>query len=275
MQLTYSQTPDAYAEGDLADSGPHDIVSTIAETDTTIEPGLVVVRGTDPDRQAQLPESTGADADAIHDGTATVALGQTITSFNGTIGNDLLAVPLLPVLTIASHADIAAGNWVLTYEDPDGVLRTLTVATTTDTGATGTGTYAMRRAISLVQPATDGTGGTFTVGTAAGGALGGETIGVAVRTHKARRDGASANCEDYEDESRMPVCRAGRIAVKPENAYRAGDRVFVRVTAGASERLGAIRVGDSDSGDCLEWAGARMVSSGAGGTIGVMQVLGR
>lgn len=280
MQLSYTQHPDAFHEGSPADTGPSDDMSCVVDEANGIEPGLVVFRtdATVAPGQAtpvRLPPALpAADPDSIIEAHATVAGATTFSGadLNGVIGGALISPARKLTLTVGSHGDIAAGNWILTYEDRFGVERADTFTTTENTGVTGTTAHAARRAISLLQPAMDGTGGSFTVGTSATVELGTEVLGVAVRTHKGRPSGVAANNELYENEERILVRKAGRIAVACENAFRPGDRAFVRVIAGGSERRGAIRVATTDSGDCVEWSRAHFVTGGSAGEIGILEV---
>ncbi len=162
MQTSYTQDPAVAFPGQPADIGFKDDISTIVEEASGIAPGLVVVRGTDPDRQAALPSAAFTDA---------------------------------------------------------------------------------------------------------------EVLGVSLRTHKARSDGAVADNENYEDESRMPVRRRGRVWVVVENAFTAGASIFGRHTAGAGGSvIGRVRVTDNDTNTCSAVAGARLVTSGGAGELGLLEL---
>lgn len=65
MQTSYSDDPAIGYPGQPADSGYKDDVSRIVDETDGIAPGLVVVRGTDPDTQASLPGSGSTAADVV------------------------------------------------------------------------------------------------------------------------------------------------------------------------------------------------------------------
>jgi len=97
-------------------------------------------------------------------------------------------------------------------------------------------------------------------------------LGVSVRTHKARADGAVADNENYEDKASMPVRRRGRIWVVVEDAFTAGAAVFVRHTAGgAGEVPGNFRT-DDDTAAASDITGARFVTSGDAGALGLIEL---
>lgn len=98
-----------------------------------------------------------------------------------------------------------------------------------------------------------------------------EFAGFSVRRHKARPDLAVADNEDYQDEESIPIRRNGRLKVEVEDAFSVGDPVFVRHTAPAAETLGAVRT-DADVDEADQVAGARFVSEGGAGDIGVIEI---
>lgn len=98
-----------------------------------------------------------------------------------------------------------------------------------------------------------------------------EVLGITVRTHHARLDLSSTGTENYEDEASIPVRRKGRIWVEIEDAFEAGDPVYVRFTAPGTEQIGAIRT-DADTANAVLVAGMRIVSSGAAGALGIVEV---
>lgn len=274
MQTTYTSEPAVAFPGMPADSGFKDDISTIVEETGGIEPGLVVVRGTGGDNTARLPPATAADLDSIKTNIASTAGVQnfTVADFNGAIGDDRIYPPAKISLVLSSHADWNATNATIVYEDQDGVRQTETLAIPDNGNATVTTTGYASRVISLSIPAQAGAGGTATLGTSASVTIGGaDVLGVSIRTHHARRDSGVADTEVYEDETTMPVRRKGRVWVTVENAFEAGDRVFVRTVAGVGEQLGALRT-DTDAGDAVPWTGGRLMSSGSAGDLGILEV---
>ena len=278
MQLTYSQDPSAAYPGTPADDGFKDDVRFVVEETNGIEPGLVVMRGTGGAKTARLPPAVAADVDAIATTTATAASPQTLDDsgeLDGTIGLGLISPPSKISLIMDSDTDWDATTATIVYRDENGVQQTESLAIPDGGNATVKTVGYASYVESLVIPAQTGTGGSFTVGI--GGVddrtlAGGDVLGVAVRQHKARLDNSASDAELHEDESVMPVRRKGRIWVTVENAFAAGDRPLVRVVATGSEDLGAIRVDDDDSNDCIPWSGARLMSSGSAGELGLLEV---
>lgn len=99
-----------------------------------------------------------------------------------------------------------------------------------------------------------------------------DVLGVSIRTHKARSDGALVDNEVYEDDTPMPVRRRGRVYVTVEDAFVAGQQAYARHTAGAGgSDPGAFRT-DDDTATASVVNGARFMSSGGAGEIGVLEV---
>lgn len=281
-QSTFSANPAVALPGMPADVGLTDDISTIVGEAAGIEPGLFVVRGGTGDERppiAALPGGTGgaiaADVDAIVTTHATAASIQTLTvaDANGAVGDDEISPPKKLAFVLSSHANWDATTAVITYEDENGIQQSENLAIPDTGGVTLTTTGYASRFISLVIPAQSGTGGSYTVGTAASATLAGsEVMGVSVRTHHARLDLASSGTDTYEDETSMPVRRQGRIWMVIENAFKAGDRVFARAVATGAEKLGAARVADTDSGDAIAVPGASMFTSGDAGALGIVEL---
>jgi len=275
MQTTYSQDPTAAYPGMPADTGFKDDISCVVEETNGIEPGLVVMRGTGGDKTARLPPAVAADADSLKTNIGTTAGVQTFTGadFEGAIGTGLISPPAKIDFILDSHTDWDATTATLIYEDENGVQQTESLSIPDGGNTTLTSTGYASRVVSLSIPAQTSTGGTATLGTSASVSLdGGDVLGVSVRTHKARQDFSSSDAENYEDEAAMPVRRKGRIYVEVENAFAAGDYPLVRVVAAGAEKLGAIRVGDTDGGDCVVWTKARLLTSGSAGALGLLEI---
>jgi hypothetical protein len=240
-----------------------------------LEPGLVVMRGAGGDMTARVPPAVAADADALKTNIGSTAGVQTFTGadFNGVIGTGRISPPARLDLILSSHANWDATSATIIYEDEHGVRQTESLAIPDGGGATVSTTGYASRIVSLAIPAQAGTSGTATLGVSATRTLaGGDVLGVAVRTHKGLVAPASDDNEVYEDGSELPILKEGFVYVLCENAYEAGDRPLVRVVATGAEKLGACRVGDTDSGDCIAWPDARFESSGSAGTYGLLYV---
>lgn len=274
-QTTYTEAPERAYPGGLADDGAHDIDTAIVDEADGIAPGLVVLRTSNGDRAAGFPASIGADADAIKTNIASAAAPQALdtSDFNGAIGAGRIFPPALIDLALSNHTDWDATSATLEGLDENGLPVSETLSIPNGGNATVTSTKYYSRVTGLTIPAQTGTGGTAQLGVSASRTLdGGDVLGVSVRTHKALASQSPDDNEVYEDEDPMPVLKQGRINVVVENAFRAGDQVLVRLVATGDERLGSVRVHDTDSGDCVPWRRARLLNSGGAGELGRLDV---
>lgn len=277
-QTTYTEAPERAYPGDLADDGAHDIETVIVDEADGIAPGLVVLRTPNGDRAAGFPASIAADADAIKTNIGSTAGSQALDAddFNGVIGSGRIFPPSTIALALSLHADWNATTATLEGLDENGLPVSESLSIPDGGNATVTSENYYSRVTGLTIPAQAGTGGTAQLGTTADRTLdGGDVLGVSVRTHKALAAQSLNSNEVYEDEDPMPVLRQGRINVTVENAFRAGDRVLVRLVAGVGETLGAVRVHDTDGGDCVPWGHARLLNSGGAGELGRLDVRAR
>lgn len=97
-------------------------------------------------------------------------------------------------------------------------------------------------------------------------------LGIAAHTHAYPIADLSGADDGVEDGAQLNVVSFGDIVVTPENTVSAGDQAYMRVTAGAEEQVGAIRGGDSDSGDCVRIP-AFFVTAGDSSTPAVLHVM--
>lgn len=267
-QTSVTFSPPRAVAGMLADSGPVDIISARVDADAGIAPGLVVCRTSGGDKAAGFPSSIALDADAILVAFATALAIQTIdTEADGVIGLGRITPARKITVARSSNANQDAVTAVLSYMSA-GVLLTQNLAFADAGNDSFTSTFDADRFVSLVIPAQSGTGGTTTIGVAAATELtASDVLGVSVVDSSKTLETVLSqdNNEVYEDQTVMPTLRKGRIFVVCETAFRAGDVPYVRLVATGDEKLGAVRAGNSDSGDCLPWRDARFVSSGAAG----------
>lgn len=279
-QTSFSASPAVAFPGMPADTGFTDDISAIVESADGLEPGLVVFRGgTRTERPPiAVPAPTAAaaaDVDAIKTNIGSTAGVQNFTTadFNGATGAGRISPAAKIDLVLSNHADWDATNATIVYEDQHGVRQTETLAIPNGGNATVSTTGYATKVISLSIPAQSGTGGTATLGTSASKSLAGaDILGISLRTHRTRLDLSSSGSEVYEDESSIPVRRRGRVWVTVENAFEAGDRPLVRMVATGDEKLGAIRVGDTDSGDAVYLPSAEMVTGGGAGDLGILEI---
>ncbi len=279
MQTIFAENPTVAYPGMDADSGLKDDRTVIVDETIGIEPGLAVMRGTSGDRTARLPPAFAADDDAIIPAHATAAADLTLDTsaageLDGTIGIGRIFPPSRLELVVSAHANVDLTNWPLVFEDEHGVRKTYYFPVPDGGGVTLRTPDFVSRVISLFQPTQSGIGGSFKLGTTTDRAIGLRDLqGICVRTHKTRQDMSASNNEVYEDESEALARRFGRIYAAIENAFSAGDALFVRCTAAGAEKRGAFRVGDSDGGDCaLVTVGMRLRNSGGAAGYGVIEV---
>jgi hypothetical protein len=275
-QTTVTSSPSRALAGALDATNPHEIVSTCVDVTAGIAPGLVVLRTEGGDSAAGFPSSIGADDDAILTALATAAAIQTLDAeADGVIGTGRIWPPAKLSVTRSAHADQNAVTAVLSYLDENGLPRSENLAFADAGGDSFTSAYYASRFVSLVIPAQAGVGGTTQIGITADRTLdGGDVLGVSVLdvAKTLEVSPSSWNNEVYEDATQMPALRKGRINVTVENAFRSGDCPLVRFVAAGAEKLGAIRVHDTDGGDCIAWRRARLMSSGSAGEVGILEV---
>lgn len=282
MQTSVSSTPEKGLPGGQVDADdPIDADSFRVAESGGIAPGLAVVRavssGSPVDGAARKAPAFVADDDAIIASHATVAAPTTISGagLDGVIGQGRIYPPsLVEVVIGGTVADVAAGDWKMVYEDADGVLREDYFTSVLNAGGTFVSKYFVSRFISLFQPTQDGATATFKVGTTTRRAIGKrDGLGISMHSHKALEvTPASSDNEVYEDKSTMPVGKKGKFWVTVENAFLAGDAPFVRCTATGGEVAGAIRVTDTDSGDCAQLLHARLLTGGSAAGLGQLEV---
>jgi hypothetical protein len=279
MQTSYTQDPAVAYAGMPADDGFKDDLSTVVADTAGIDPGLVVVRGLEGDKTSRLIPAVAADVDGIIATPVAASAGAPVVvaagdpEVDGALGAGPYILPKKITVALNSHANWDASTGSITYEDQDGVQQTEALAIPDAGNVTLTTTGFARRFVSITIPIQAGTAATFTMGVSAAASVGGgDVLGVSVRTHKARSDFSASDAQKYLDEEVMPVRRKGRVWVTVENAFEAGDMPLVRGIAAGAEKLGAIRVGDTDSGDCFPWTRARLLTSGSAGALGLLEI---
>lgn len=273
----YTSAPAKAYPGLLADDGPHDIGSVSVDAATAVPPGVLVMRTSGGDYAGDVPPAAVvADVDAIKTNIASSLALQSLATgdFNGVIGAGRISPPAKIQLVLNNNANWDATVATLSGLDENGipVSESLTIPDTGNTTLTSTRFYS--RVTGLAIPAQSGVGGSATLGTSASVTLdGGDVLGVSLREHHARAVPSETDNELWDDGAEMPVLRHGRVYVKMENAFRAGECPLVRTTAGVGEQRGAFRgTGDSDSGDAIPFRRARCLNSGAANEYAVLDV---
>lgn len=276
-QTTVTAVPTNLLEGQLSDGFKfNDTNDVVVDQATSIAPGLVILRSSGGDRAGVLPPAVAELVSSIKTAfdSTTGVQNFTTTDFNGSIGSGRISPPAKVELVFNSHANWDATTATLTGLDENGVPISDTIAIPDAGNATVKSSKFFSRVLTLSIPAQSGTGGSATFGTSADVSLdGGDVLGISVHTHKALATPAEDLNEVYEQHMTMPVLKHGRIGVKCENAFRAGDVAMVRVASGTGTQLGAIRAHDADSSTCVPCRRMRFVTSGSAGTVGELEVV--
>lgn len=276
-QTSMQASPDKGSPGLIAygDSVNLDIISTLVEDTADIAPGLCVVRGIGGDRTARLPLAVAADVDSLIvtlPSSGIQVVYDSAGEFDGAVSLGRLYQPKRVVLVLDAQADWDATTATLVYEDENGLRVTELMSIPNGGNATVTSDGFASAVISLTVPAQTGAGGSATLGNNAEASFNGslDVLGISVLTAKTISSSSSDN-ENYEDEDQMPVLKEGCVWVECETDFEAGQQALVRSIAGGSG-LGAIRAGDTDSGDCFAWERARFRTSGSAGELGVLEL---
>jgi len=192
---------------------------------------------------------------------------QTISgaALNGATGTGTLRQARTVTVTLSSHADWDASTAVLTGKGVNGetVVENLTIPNGGNATLTTVGLYTS--VTSLVIPAQSGTGGTFTIGTGAAlGPINACVAGVVPFTPAASSLTPAAGTV-------VNLVRQGRVSVLSEDAVTEGGPVYVRMTAGDGESVGAFR-GTPDSTNCALLQGARWASTTSAAGLAVLEL---
>lgn len=264
VQTSYSTNPAVGYAGQLADSGPHDVKTVVAEAE--IAAGLVVVRGGTTRSEGRPPPAPdAADPDGFITTIASAATAQTLSgaSLDGVVGQGEVWPPRNVTLTLSSHADWDATEAVVTGIDEDDRVIQETLLIPNGGNVTLTGVKHFRKVTSLYIPAQSGTGGTADLGFGSSlGPIGG--MGV----HGVAMYDASREPEAYPVDYAVPCVRKGRVYVTSESSYSDQDPVYVRFVATGDEVRGQVR-NAPDSTDCALLKGARFWRSGSSGVAAI------
>ncbi len=97
-------------------------------------------------------------------------------------------------------------------------------------------------------------------------------LGLVLHQHHARTPTSDSNNEVYDDESEFPFLRHGRAWCVIEDAFDAGDALFVRFATGSGgTSLGALRT-DADTASAVAVTGLRVLTSGGAGDLGLVEI---
>lgn len=278
VQLTgYTSAPAKAFPGLLADDGPHDIGSVSVDALAAVPPGVLILRTTGGDYAGDVPPALAAAAPSSIKTNIVSSLSVqnlVIGDFNGAIGAGKIPLAARVILVLSNNAHWLAANATLSGLDENGIPVSETLAIPANGNATLTSSRFYSRVTGLSLPAGGGTAGTATLGTSASITLDGmDVLGISLREHHARMVPSENDNENWDDGMEMPVLRQGRVYVKMENAFRAGECPLVRLVAVGAEQRGAFRgSGDTDGGDSFPFRRARVLNSGAANEFAVLEV---
>lgn len=235
--------------GQLADSGPHDVMSGQSLRTPSKLFTITVANST----EYQLTFEQGTT-------DATVAYTSDASATKAEIVAGLLAAT--PSVALKDWALVNHGGDLVAVMKP-GVISPRAI---TNTGAGTIAVSALSPEIAFgVAVSADATTAGNPLSVRLPNATGDKIYGIALSTHFMESLGRFASdptaAPAYPAGSSINVCRAGRVYVKVEAAVTAGGSVYFRHAAnGSLTQLGAIR-GDTDSGNATLLAGAIFLDS--------------
>jgi len=212
------------------------------------------------------PVATSATA-ILATGGASAATPQTISgaALNGAIGATTMRQARSVTVTLSSHTDWDASTAILTGKGVNGETITESLTIPNNGNATLTSTNLYTAVTSLYIPAQTGAGGTFTMGI--GDALGPiNACAAGIVTFSPSRSSLTISAGEVAS-----LLSQGRAWVNSEDAVAEGGPVYVRMTAGDGEYVGALR-GAPDSTDCALLQGARWATTTAAAGLALVEL---
>lgn len=266
VQTSYSDDLAIGIAGQLADVGPHDVVSANNSNATGIVAGCLAFRSGDRLCRPILSTDEPAldDDSIIASGVASTTTAQIITSasYNGVVGALVFAAVNL-VYTFNSHADWDATTMVVEGLGAFGEVTEETIEIPNGGNVVITGTVPFTQVTAVRIPIQSGTNGTLKIGTGVKlGALNARAAGVAVY-NSMREPGTFAQYEA------VSLLKRGRVKVLTEGVVTAGGPVYVRVIA-TTEQRGAFA--GSPSANHARLDGATWESTTTGSAIAVLNL---
>lgn len=280
MQLTHTENPPLARVGMIADVRiMRHVRSRIAASYVQAGRGVFRVPGfgeqndstnttrmVDPGQiYQQTTDSNLADVDGLKVTIGSTAGIQTLTTFDGVLGDHDLLPARKATLVLSSHADWDATTAVLRYVNQEGRTVSENIAIPNGGNATVTSTGYVRRMVSLVIPAQSGTGGTATLGVAAidTSVVISDFVGIAVydAAHFSAKGASPITgpilsedlAAEYAPFETVPILSKGGIWVRTEDACVEGAAVCVRILAGTAGQFRS----DVDGGNAITVTGAQ------------------
>lgn len=256
MAQTSVETNMAIAlEGQLADSGFHDIITRINNSKQRISTVIDA---------ADLSTTLTINGTAFNVNSGAASLTKTelrdllITAINA--GSEPVTASIKDADELYVDADVS--GTVFTYADTVNVTSTDVILNETNVPF---GVLVVEDTTGLSDERAhlpQATGDITTVG---------KVAGVAVHNHGVEQNKGGINNLGYEPQSAMNVLREGRVVVRVEDAVVKGGLPFVRFVAGAGEQLGAFR-SDADTSDAVALPNASYKSSAGAGELAIVQI---
>jgi len=266
VQSTYSLLPQLAVPGQVDQNfEARNIISRIAAVALTT--GLLACFTSGASTVRHLAPVASSPTAFVATGGASAATPQTISgaALNGATGTGTLRQARTVALVLSSSTDWDATTAVLTGKGVNGetIVENLTIPN--NGNATVTSANLFTSVTSLYIPAQTAAGGTFTLGT--GDALG--PINAAAAGVVAFSPARSSLT--YSAGEMASLVRQGRVWVSAEDAVSEGGPVYVRMTAGDGEYVGALR-GTPDSTDCALLQGARWATTTAAAGLALVEL---
>jgi len=272
---TEAASPAILKEGQLAQEPYHAPLSRVAEA--AIRAGLLVQRGTTPDKEVKPIALLAVDDDAID---ATIASAASAAyhdnaDFAGAIGQG----EIFPAQALSFTFD-ASGDWDPTTGIVKGIDADGNVVSECVPIATSTVYYTsncFKRVLSFWIPAQTGAGGVCKIGIdyTYGMAVSPKDSGVAV--YDRAREPSATTTVTFDALQTLAVLQAGVIAVTTEAAVVPGDPVGVRFVLSGTDVRGQFTkyvAGTPGSMELALLTGARWLTTTAADAIGLIEIGG-
>ena len=243
--------------GQLADSGPNDVITGINNSKQRISTVIDA---------ADLSTTLTINGTAFNVNSGAASLTKTelrdllIAAINA--GSEPVTASIKDADELYVDADVS--GVVFTYADTVNVTSTDVILNETNVPF---GSFVSlndegqqtgdRRLVHLPQAATDVTNARV-------------AMGFALHTH-AVENALTGDNLGYEPQSAVSILRRGRVLVQVEDAVVAGGQVFIRHVAGAGESLGAAR-SDVDGSDASALPSASFMTAASAGGLAVVEI---
>ena len=255
MQTSVETNMEIGLEGQLADSGYHDIITRINNSKQRISVVISAI-----DLETTLTINGTAFTVNVGGGAATKTELRDLLIAAINAGSEPVTASIKDADELYVDADVS--GTAFTYADTANVVSTDVILNETNVPF---GVLVVEDTTSLSDERAhlpQATGDITTVG---------KVAGIAIHNHGVEQNKGGINNLGYEPQSAMNVLREGRAVVRVEDAVVKGGLPFVRFVAGAGEQLGAFR-SDADGADAVALPNASYKTSAGAGGLAVVQI---